>query len=475
MKKILVFFISFIMLLFGIILIGEYSVNAAENNVSTVSTDFVDYNSLSREQQNEITEGIPRNIIQHDSESFILVYKKIDSNSMPVAASLPKTSEQSKNIFLILGIIVMVVAMIFIYKFFKWQRNKIIILFIIATGTIGMVKNVFATNRTVFPDTKITLYSFGDIYSESIPEISGYQYFGFLHSFKDNQNPIPGANLTASYVDESGNQLVDSVILTGNIGDSFEAVQKDIEGYTFKEIQGNPTGTFTSEEQSVTFVYTRNLVPAANVIVNYIDETGTALSASVILAGNIGDSFEAVQKDIEGYTFKEVQGNPTGTFTSKEQSVTFVYSEMDQSAIIIVKFVDSYGNPFTIPDFSSLENGVFVTNHPNLSEYHTVLEYTEQRYEQNETVNEISIPARIGESYSLPNSFTFTIRNNLDNNVQLSYTYRIPNGYETITLYDYHSDVIPDDVSGVVNEKITIVTYKIVPYIIRQSVVSPED
>ncbi|WP_152994112.1 MucBP domain-containing protein, partial [Lactococcus lactis] len=45
---------------------------------------------------------------------------------------------------------------------------------------------------------------------------------------------------------------------------------KTIDGYTFKEVQGNSTGTFTDQAQTVTYVYTKkvlselNLSPSSN-------------------------------------------------------------------------------------------------------------------------------------------------------------------------------------------------------------------
>ncbi|MBU5895170.1 MucBP domain-containing protein, partial [Vibrio cholerae O1] len=68
--------------------------------------------------------------------------------------------------------------------------------------------------------------------------------------------------------------------------------------------------------------------PAGNVIVSYVDESGNKLSDDVVLTGNIGENYNSEQKTIDGYTFKEVQGNPTGSFTDQEQVVTYVYSKV---------------------------------------------------------------------------------------------------------------------------------------------------
>ncbi|MEJ4454584.1 MucBP domain-containing protein [Enterococcus faecium] len=72
------------------------------------------------------------------------------------------------------------------------------------------------------------------------------------------KNPVAGGNVTAKYVDENGNPIADDVIASGNVGDPYSTTQKDVPGYTFKEVQGNPTGSFTDQDQTVTYVYTKN-------------------------------------------------------------------------------------------------------------------------------------------------------------------------------------------------------------------------
>ena len=70
--------------------------------------------------------------------------------------------------------------------------------------------------------------------------------------------PVAGGNVTARYVDENGNPIADDVIASGNVGEPYSTTQKDVPGYTFKEVQGNPTGSFTDQDQTVTYVYTKN-------------------------------------------------------------------------------------------------------------------------------------------------------------------------------------------------------------------------
>lgn len=133
------------------------------------------------------------------------------------------------------------------------------------------------------------------------------------------------ADVTAKYVDVEGNTISDSEVKSGFIGDSYTTDQKNIKGYTFKEVQGNAKGIFTDKEQTVTYVYNRT--KAADVTVKYVDEKSNKISDSIVKSGNVGDKYSTEQKAIHGYTFKEVKGNRTGTFTADAQTVTYVYTK----------------------------------------------------------------------------------------------------------------------------------------------------
>ncbi|MCC4119941.1 MucBP domain-containing protein [Lactococcus lactis] len=145
------------------------------------------------------------------------------------------------------------------------------------------------------------------------------------------RNPVKAADVTAKYIDIEGNKISDDVVKSGNVGDDYSTEQKDIFGYTFKEVQGNVTGQFTDKVQTVTYIYTKNPVKAADVTAKYVDTEGNKISGDVVKSGNVGDDYSTEQKDISGYTFKEVQGNSTGQFTDKAQTVTYVYTKIKNS------------------------------------------------------------------------------------------------------------------------------------------------
>ncbi|QIL50740.1 hypothetical protein G7084_05070 [Weissella coleopterorum] len=184
----------------------------------------------------------------------------------------------------------------------------------------------------------------GDKYTTEKKHIEGYTFKEIKGSesgeFTDKsqtvtyiytKNPVKAADVTAKYVDESGKEITDSEIKSGNIGDNYTTKKKDIEGYTFKEVKGSESGEFTDKSQTVTYIYTKNPVKAADVTAKYVDESGKEITNSEINSGNIGDKYTTKKKDIEGYTFKEVKGSVAGTLSDKVQTVTYIYAKNDDS------------------------------------------------------------------------------------------------------------------------------------------------
>ncbi|WEA55297.1 MucBP domain-containing protein [Lactococcus lactis] len=188
----------------------------------------------------------------------------------------------------------------------------------------SIIKNGNIGDKYITEQKNIPGYTFKEVQGNPVGQFtSDEQVITYVYT----KNPVIGSNVIVKYIDDKGNKISDSIIKNGNIGDKYITEQKNIPGYTFKEVQGNPVGQFTSDEQVITYVYTKNPVIGSNVIVKYIDDKGNKISDSIIKNGNIGDKYTTEQKNIPGYTFKEVQGNPAGQFTSDEQVITYVYTK----------------------------------------------------------------------------------------------------------------------------------------------------
>ena len=205
----------------------------------------------------------------------------------------------------------------------------------------SVVANYVDEEGNVISDQVITIGNIGDPYSTEQKAIPGYTFKEIQGSasgqFTDKEqtvtyvytkDPVVGGSVLVKYVDEAGNTLSDNVVKSGNIGDDYSTEQKAIPGYTFKEVQGSASGQFTDQEQTVTYVYTKDPVAGANVTAKYVDENGKTISDDVVKNGNIGDDYSTEQKAIPGYTLNFIKYSASGgQFTDKEQTITYVYTK----------------------------------------------------------------------------------------------------------------------------------------------------
>ncbi|BAV02986.1 MucBP domain-containing protein [Lactococcus formosensis] len=150
------------------------------------------------------------------------------------------------------------------------------------------------------------------------------------------------------YVDELGNDLMDNIVLKGSIGQTYTSEQKEFEGYAFKEVQGNPTGTFTDQKETITYVYTKLPVKGETVTVKYTGDDGKKIAEDTVLTGNIGEKYVSTPKELSGYSIKGVQGNPKGVFTHAKQEVKYLYTKNQAHQINLPATGEGNGKFLTI-------------------------------------------------------------------------------------------------------------------------------
>ena len=86
-------------------------------------------------------------------------------------------------------------------------------------------------------------------------------------TYGNNEKPSQGevtdivksSKVIAKYVDEDGNELALQEEMTGLINTEYNTHEKDILGYTLKEMPVNKNGVYTEEDIIVTYVYTKNI------------------------------------------------------------------------------------------------------------------------------------------------------------------------------------------------------------------------
>lgn len=80
---------------------------------------------------------------------------------------------------------------------------------------------------------------------------------------EDSENtvtvPIPQA-VTAHFLDIYNKKISEDSHSSGPVGKPYKTEQKDIPGYKLKKVEGKPEGTFTDKPQTVTYVYTEDVL-----------------------------------------------------------------------------------------------------------------------------------------------------------------------------------------------------------------------
>ncbi|EGO2845712.1 MucBP domain-containing protein, partial [Enterococcus faecalis] len=117
------------------------------------------------------------------------------------------------------------------------------------------------------------------------------------------KQPSKSGIVKVKYVDEKGQELAVTEILTGAIGEKYETQAKEIPGYTLKKQPVNATGVYVEETQIVTYVYQK--IPDYYVTVpKSVDFTDSQMSSDV--------SVKILNKDGQNYTGQDsVQVNVT--------------------------------------------------------------------------------------------------------------------------------------------------------------------
>ena len=145
-------------------------------------------------------------------------------------------------------------------------------------------------------------------------------------------------SVKAVYVDEEGNELANSEVLSGveNAGLPYNTVAKSITHYELVSMPGNASGVFSENEQTVTYVYRRK--NAGSVKVFYIDgDSGVNLAEPKILDGNkkLGLAYTTEPENIEFHDLISMPANKDGVFTDEEQTVTYMYGRKNAGNVTV--------------------------------------------------------------------------------------------------------------------------------------------
>lgn len=144
---------------------------------------------------------------------------------------------------------------------------------------------------------------------------------------------LASGKVTVRYLDENGEPIADDKILEGTEDDDYDVSGEDyrlesIGDYKLIDETDNVTGTFNDDNILVIYTYQKEAsANTGHIRVSYVDENGKKISEDVVKSGTVGDTYTTEEKNIKGYTFKEVKGNKAGAFTEDTQLITYIYTK----------------------------------------------------------------------------------------------------------------------------------------------------
>ncbi|ECC2341871.1 LPXTG cell wall anchor domain-containing protein [Listeria monocytogenes] len=153
--------------------------------------------------------------------------------------------------------------------------------------------------------------------------------------------------VTVNYIDTDGKTIAPTETLSGNVGENYTTTAKTIDGYSLTTTPANANGTFSTNPQTVTYTYTKDpiaqtvtymytpiAISALPVTVNYLDENGKEIADSVVLNGRVGEAYNTLAKEIDGYTLIKTPTNANGVFSAEAQSIDYIYRKNKPVVIV---------------------------------------------------------------------------------------------------------------------------------------------
>lgn len=145
-----------------------------------------------------------------------------------------------------------------------------------------------------------------------------------------------GGDVLVKYLDESLVQLAEPRILRGLLDEDYETEPIEIQGYTLKEIPENSKGRFTHEEQTVTYLYTKDVLDPVSPVDPLAPETEVdpenppelpeeqgALSIDFVSRFSFGKQGISAQTK-KYYAQPQRLMNPDGTINAEEERPNYV-------------------------------------------------------------------------------------------------------------------------------------------------------
>ncbi len=155
-----------------------------------------------------------------------------------------------------------------------------------------------------------------------INEVKAGEYHSEL-AIKAAHDKLKGT-VIVRYEDIDGNELTKEISTTDIVGNKYTTEEKTFDRYKLVRVDEDTTGEYINGTIYVTYVYD---YIRGNLVVNYVDSEGNKLTEEITSIDIIGNKYETIQKEFEGYTFISVDGKTTGEYIDGTIYVTYYYDK----------------------------------------------------------------------------------------------------------------------------------------------------
>lgn len=144
------------------------------------------------------------------------------------------------------------------------------------------------------------------------------------------------SNVTVKYIDENtGEEIVPSIVTTYKEGDSYDSENKDLDKYTYTGDTGNTKGIVGRENIEVIYKYKKN---SYGVEIRHIDQaTNRIIAESTFITGLEMDEYTSNPQEIEGYELVKIPENSSGNMAVDRIVVIYEYRK---NYNVLTRYID---------------------------------------------------------------------------------------------------------------------------------------
>lgn len=136
---------------------------------------------------------------------------------------------------------------------------------IVKSDITNSVNNEIVENRNIIfnIEENFKLFYINVDKKEVTNKVTAELTYGNITKTTDDEytTEVEESTIIVNYVTKDGEKLTDSITLTGLVGTTYETIKKEFDKYSFIEVKGKVEGTFTKEQQEVTYVYDLTILP----------------------------------------------------------------------------------------------------------------------------------------------------------------------------------------------------------------------